>query len=81
MTTKIVRPGGKIIVLNHFRSANPILSRLERALSPFTVHIGFKSDLDLPAFLAQAGLEPIAIEKVNVPKNWSLVTCLKDRSS
>jgi phosphatidylethanolamine/phosphatidyl-N-methylethanolamine N-methyltransferase len=75
---RVCRPGGKIIILNHFRSANPILSRLERAISPFTVHIGFKSDLDLPAFLAQAALQPISIEKVNVPKIWSLVTCIKD---
>jgi phosphatidylethanolamine/phosphatidyl-N-methylethanolamine N-methyltransferase len=78
---RVCRPGGTIIILNHFRSANPVLSRLERAISPFTVHIGFKSDLDLPAFLAQAGLEPVSIEKVNVPKIWSLVTCVKERSS
>jgi phosphatidylethanolamine/phosphatidyl-N-methylethanolamine N-methyltransferase len=74
---RICKPGGKIIILNHFRSANPILSRVERAISPLTVHIGFKSDLDLPAFLAQAGLRPESIEKVNVPKIWSLVTCIK----
>jgi phosphatidylethanolamine/phosphatidyl-N-methylethanolamine N-methyltransferase len=74
---RVCRPGGKIIILNHFRSANPILSRAERAISPFTVHIGFKSDLDLPGFLAQAELKPVSIEKVNVPKIWSLVTCLK----
>ena len=75
---RVCRPGGKIIVLNHFRSANPVLSRAERAISPLTVHIGFKSDLDLPGFLAQADLKPISIEKVNFPKIWSLVTCIKD---
>lgn len=74
---RVCRPGGKIIVLNHFRSANPLLSWCERAISPLTVHIGFKSDLDLPGFLAQANLKPISIEKVNVPKIWSLVTCIK----
>ena len=74
---RVAKPGGKIIVLNHFRSANPILSRLERAISPFTVHIGFKSDLDLPGFLAQADLQPVSIQKVNFPKIWSLVTCIK----
>ena len=78
---RVCRPGGKIIILNHFRSANPVMSRIERAISPFTVHVGFKSDLDLPAFLAQAGLEPVSIEKVNRPRIWSLVTCTKDRSS
>ena len=46
---RVCRPGGRIIFLNHFRSPNPILASFERLISPFTVHIGFKSDLDLPA--------------------------------
>ena len=75
---RVCRPGGRIIVLNHFRSANPALAWIERGISPFTVHVGFKSDLDLPAFLAQADLRPVSIEKVNVPRIWSLVTCVKD---
>ena len=75
---RVCRPGGKIIILNHFRSANPILSRIERAISPLTVHIGFKSDLDLPGFLAQADLQPLSIRKVNFPRIWSLVTCTKN---
>lgn len=74
---RVCRPGGKIIFLNHFRSPNSMLAWIERAISPFTVHIGFKSDLDLPAFLAQAELEPVSIEKVNIPRIWSLVTCIK----
>ena len=75
---RVCRPGGRIIFLNHFRSPNPALARIERAISPFTVHIGFKSDLDLPAFLAQAELHPVSIEKVNIPRLWSLITCVKD---
>ena len=74
---RVCKPGGKIVIVNHFRSANPLLSRLDRALSPLTVHIGFKSDLDLPGFLAQTGLRPISIEKVSVPL-WSLVICHPD---
>jgi phosphatidylethanolamine/phosphatidyl-N-methylethanolamine N-methyltransferase len=74
---RVCRPGGRIIFLNHFLSPNVFLSRIERLISPATIHIGFKSDLDLPAFLAQADLEPVSIEKVNWPKIWSLVTCVK----
>src|SRR5215203_540073 len=74
---RVCRPGGRIIFLNHFLSPNPLLSRTERLISPFTIHIGFKADLDLPAFLAQADLQPVSIEKVNWPKIWSLVTCVK----
>jgi phosphatidylethanolamine/phosphatidyl-N-methylethanolamine N-methyltransferase len=75
---RVCRPGGRIVFLNHFLSPNPALSRVERAISPMTIHIGFRSDLDLPAFLAQAELKPISIEKVNVPRIWSLVTCVAE---
>jgi phosphatidylethanolamine/phosphatidyl-N-methylethanolamine N-methyltransferase len=75
---RVCRAGGRIVILNHFRSASRPIAWIERAISPFTVHIGFKSDLDLPAFLAQADLRPLSIEKVNVPKIWSLVTCVKE---
>lgn len=75
---RVCRRGGRIVILNHFRSAGPILSRIERSICPLTIHIGFKSDLDLPAFLAQADLQPVSIEKVNFPRIWSLVTCVKD---
>ena len=75
---RVCRPGGRVIILNHFKSANPIMGRIERAISPMTVHIGFTADLDLPAFLEQADLHPVSIEKVNFPKMWTLMTVVKD---
>lgn len=74
---RVCRPGGRVILLNHFLSPNLFLSRIERLISPFTIHIGFKADLDLPAFLTQAEMQPQWIEKVNFPKLWSLVTVIK----
>jgi len=75
---RVCRPGGRFVFLNHFLSPNKLISRAERFISPLTVHVGFKADLDLAAFLVQAGLDPISIEKVNIPRIWSLVTCTKD---
>ena len=74
---RVCRPRGRVIFLNHFMSANPVVSRIERAISPMTVHIGFKADLDLDGFLAQAALTPVSLDKVNVPRIWTLVTCTK----
>lgn len=48
-------------------------SLLERLISPLTVRIGFRSDLDLPGFLEHAGLDPISVDKVGIPKILSLV--------
>jgi phosphatidylethanolamine/phosphatidyl-N-methylethanolamine N-methyltransferase len=75
---RVCRPGGRIVILNHFRSEHPLMSRTERAISPLTVHIGFKADLVMPAFLAQAGLRPVSVEKVNFPRIWSLISCIKE---
>ena len=72
---RVCRPGGRLVFLNHFLSDNAVGSRLERAIAPLTLHLGFKSDFDLPAFLAQTGLRAASIEKVNVPRIWSLVIC------
>jgi len=75
---RVCRPGGRVVILNHFKSANPLMSKFETAISPMTVHIGFTADLDLPAFLKQAELTPVSMEKVNVPKIWTLITVVKD---
>ena len=75
---RVCRVGGRIIFLNHFLSSNRFVSRAERLISPLTIHIGFKADFDLSAFLAQTDLRPTSIEKVNTPNLWSLVTCRKD---
>ena len=72
---RVCRPGGHFVILNHFLSANRVLARLERLISPITIHAGFKSDVDLPAFLAQAELDPVSIEKVAM--YWTLILCEK----
>lgn len=75
---RVCRPGGRVIILNHFRSKSRLGAWLEKIIAPFTLYLGFKSDLDLPAFLVQADLDPVSIEKVNIPRIWSLVTCVKE---
>jgi len=75
---RVCRPGGKIVIVNHFLSTGPVMSRVDRLFAPLTPHLGFKSDLDMSAFLTQTGLTPVSIEKVSVPRLWSLVICVND---
>jgi phosphatidylethanolamine/phosphatidyl-N-methylethanolamine N-methyltransferase len=73
---RVCRPGGRLVILNHFRSAHPMLAAVERSISPLTVHIGFKSDVEFDSLVRRAQLEVRHVEKVNVPPIWSLVTCI-----
>jgi hypothetical protein len=67
------------VLLNHFLSDAPFLSKLERLISPIvTARLGFRTDLDARILLKRAELRPIAIRKVNTPKIWTLVTCRRD---
>lgn len=75
---RVCRPGGRIVILNHFQSPNRVLASVERALAPLSLHAGFRSDLDLGGLLEAAGLRPVRLRRVNWPPIWSLVTCLRD---
>jgi phosphatidylethanolamine/phosphatidyl-N-methylethanolamine N-methyltransferase len=72
---RVCRTDGHIVLLNHFRSTSPIVAAVERWISPITARAGFRADLDLEILLAQAGLEPVCVKKVNTPRIWSLVHC------
>src|SRR5499426_1734077 len=38
---RVCRPGGRIVIVNHFRSHNRVMASLERMIAPLTVHVGF----------------------------------------
>jgi phosphatidylethanolamine/phosphatidyl-N-methylethanolamine N-methyltransferase len=75
---RVCRPSGQIILLNHFLSQDSLEAKLERWISPLTTRIGFRTDLSLQWLLSGAGLTAVSIMTVNVPRIWTLVTCVKD---
>jgi phosphatidylethanolamine/phosphatidyl-N-methylethanolamine N-methyltransferase len=72
---RVCRAEGRVFFLNHFLSRNPWVASVERNLTGITQRVGFRSNLDLSVLLDDGGLEPVSIERVNVPPIWSLVIC------
>lgn len=56
-TRRVIRPGGQIVIINHFRSSNRIIGLIEKWLCPLCQHLGWRSDLCLQELLNQTGLE------------------------
>jgi len=70
---RMVRPGGSIILLNHFRSTHPVMGWLEKVTNPFWVKVGWRSDLTLEECLDDAGVEIDYRFKTSPMDLWQIV--------
>lgn len=74
--TRVCRPGGRIIMLNHFSNGNRLIAAVEKAISPLCKHLGFRTDLAMNTVLEGTSLLVIRREKVNPLRFWHLVECV-----
>ena len=73
---RVVKPGGAIVILNHFRSERKFTGHLEDLVAPVCTRLGWKSNLAMSPLLARVGLTPEHVTKVNLLKGWRLVKCI-----
>ena len=73
---RVVKPGGSIVLLNHFRSERRVVGRLEDLVSPVCTRLGWKSNLPFEPLLKQVGLIPDLSTKVNLFNGWRLIKCV-----
>jgi phosphatidylethanolamine/phosphatidyl-N-methylethanolamine N-methyltransferase len=76
---RVCRPGGRIIMLNHFSNGNKLIAAVEKVISPFCKHIGFRTDLSLKTVLEGTSLLVAKKERVNPLKFWHLVECVNHK--
>jgi phosphatidylethanolamine/phosphatidyl-N-methylethanolamine N-methyltransferase len=75
---RVCRPGGTVIVINHFLSENPVLGFFERSLTPASRWIGFQMDLPLASVLPVPGLDLVTVRRVNLLGLWRLLEMRKE---
>ncbi|MBI5410701.1 MAG: methyltransferase domain-containing protein [Nitrospirae bacterium] len=77
---RVCRPGGRIIMLNHFSNGNKLIAAVEKVISPLCKHIGFRTDLSLHTVLEGTSLLVARKEKVNPLRFWHLVECVNKKN-
>jgi phosphatidylethanolamine/phosphatidyl-N-methylethanolamine N-methyltransferase len=77
---RVCRPGGRIIMLNHFSNGNKLIAAVEKVISPLCKHIGFRTDLSLNTVLEGTTLHVAKKEKVNPLKFWHFVECVNRKN-
>lgn len=70
---RVCRPGGTVLVVNHFRSDHAVLRAVERLLTPITQWIGFRLDEPIDSVTGTPDLDTVRIERVNLFGLWRLL--------
>jgi phosphatidylethanolamine/phosphatidyl-N-methylethanolamine N-methyltransferase len=74
----LVKPGGRVVVLNHFRSDWPPLGWAERTLNPLCTRLGWRSDLSLDDCLGGAPLRLVHQFQCSRPDVWRIAVLTRD---
>lgn len=76
---RVVKPGGTLVILNHFRSEQRLMGALDDLVAPLCTHLGWKSNLPFESLLREVNLTPETIRKVNLFKGWRLLRCINQK--
>src|SRR5262245_26859870 len=78
--TRVCRPGGRVVLLNHFVTDEERRGRLvDRVLGAVAARAGAVNwNLRLGTFLGEGGLQVVSIDRVNVTRVSSVVVCRRD---
>ena len=71
--TRVCRPGGRILIINHFRSAKPWIARMVDSAGSVTRHLGWRTDLRFDDVVAEL---PLRMDKRFKPSPVSLFTVM-----
>lgn len=70
---RVTRPGGSIVIINHFRNENPVSLTLLKAFGPLCKKLGWHPDFALEPLIVQSGLCVEDVYKLYPIDLWKIV--------
>lgn len=70
---RVTRPGGPVLVVNHFASTRSLIRQIEQGLAPLSRRLGFRPDFSLENFVTSTGVAPDRVRGVNFRSFWKLL--------
>ena len=73
---RVCRPGGTIVIVQHFRTGSALMRACELLLEPAYRVMRYRGDMDLERFLAAAKLDVVETRRTNLFGYATLLTCV-----
>jgi phosphatidylethanolamine/phosphatidyl-N-methylethanolamine N-methyltransferase len=74
---RVCRPGGSIVIVNHFSSQAGAIGMIEKWLGRYAAKLGFEPDFPLGRFILQSGLDPVECRPAGLFGYWTLLRAMK----
>jgi len=78
---RVAKRGARIVMVNHFQSANPAIAMVEKLLCPLCTKLGWRSDLALPELIRATGMEVDYRYKLDSIDLWETVVSSNNKSA
>ena len=75
-SARLTRPGGRVVVINHFQSSRRPVAALEKLLNPLCLKLGWRSDLVLADVLERSPLELAYQFKTKAVDLWQIAVLM-----
>ena len=69
---RLLKPGGRIVLLNHFQSTQPVIAWFEQMLNPVFMKLGWRSDLSLEVLLRDSNLDVEYCFRIGAIDIWKI---------
>ncbi len=77
---RVCKPGGKIVIVNHFTSRFPLLGFFTEAIDPLTRRLGWSTKLRLKPFIEEADLKVETIYKLSKLSLYTVLLGTKEKN-
>lgn len=76
---RVSRPGGRIVMLNHFTQESPFIAAVEKAISPICVKMGFRTDLSVGQVINGWPLIKKRDQRMAPLGMWHVIECVNNK--
>ncbi len=76
---RVCKNRGRVVIINHFKSKNKMVGKMEKIITPLSKKVGWRSDLDLDEFIDKSCLRVDRKYKLKKLDLWHVIFAINEK--